>query len=192
MTNICRMPGPTPSTCMTRPSGCRFRSWPALRFRSPGTSPLTLPLGCKLSAALGLGYGGLDEYGFHAMEGLQCMVERRRGGETGVVSVQAVQGKGIQDALQEGRWSKELLDAAVATTPAPAGGRPKEISKNSTFFLLEYHDGLKAAVMETKLANQFAFAGQLKGEPKPEATWFELQDGKPYGHFAYLLRAMSR
>src|SRR5207249_1234862 len=55
-------------------------------WRSPA---LTLPKGCKLTAALATGYGGLESYGFHALETLQCMVERRKGGETGVESVQA-------------------------------------------------------------------------------------------------------
>lgn len=158
-------------------------------WRSPG---LTLPMRCELTGALALGYGGLESYGFHALETLQCMVERRRGGETGVASVQAVTGEGIAAALKERRWSRELLDAAAATTPMPPRGRPKELAKNATFFLIEYRDGLRAAVaMGTGLAVQFAFAGQMKGEARPAATWFRLQEGRPYGHFAHLLRAIE-
>ena len=37
-----------------------------------------------------VGVGGSDPMDFHALEGLQCMVERRRGGETGVKAVQMV------------------------------------------------------------------------------------------------------
>src|SRR4029079_19601222 len=60
------------------------------------------------------------------------------------------------------------------------------------FFLIEYRDGLQAAVaMNTGLAAQFAFAGQIKGEAHPKATWLRLQDGPPYGHFAHLLRAIE-
>src|SRR5262249_26588106 len=47
---------------------------------------LELPLGVDLDQALALGYGDIDAYGFHALETLQCMVERREGGETGVSS----------------------------------------------------------------------------------------------------------
>src|SRR5688572_15194081 len=54
------------------------------------TPALSLPLGCVLTESLVLGYSGLESYGFHALEALQCMVERRQGGETGVASVQAV------------------------------------------------------------------------------------------------------
>jgi hypothetical protein len=41
------------------------------------------------------------------------------------------------------------------------------------------------------LASQFAFAGDIKGQARPTATWFRLQDGRPYGHFAHLLRAIE-
>jgi hypothetical protein len=153
---------------------------------------LELPQGCTLTGALGLGYGGLESYGFHALEGLQCMVERRRGGETGVASVQAVRGDAIDAALRERRWSRELLDAAVATTPVPRGGRPTALHQNAVFFLIEYRDGLKAAVaMGTGLAPQFAFAGQVEGEARPAATCFRLQDAAPFGHFEHLLRAID-
>ncbi len=153
---------------------------------------LNLPARCDLTAALALGYGGMESYGFHALETLQCMVERRRGGETGVASVQAVTGDAIGAALKDRRWSRELLDAAAATTPMPPKGRPKEFRKNAVFFLIEYRDGLKAAVaMGTGLANEFAFAGQVKGEARPAATWFRLQNGRPFGHFGHLLRAIE-
>lgn len=154
--------------------------------------PLTLPRGCQLTEALALGYSGLESYGFHALEALQCMVERRRGGETGVATVQAVRGDEIGRAEKAGRWSRESLDAAVATTPAPPKGRPKEIAKNAVFYLIEYRDGLKAAVaMNTGFANQFAFAGKIRGEARPQATCMRLQDGRPYGHFGHLLRAIE-
>ncbi len=119
------------------------------------------------------------------------MVERRQGGETGVSAVQAVRGEDIDKARKDGRWSQELLEAAVATTPVPPKGRPKQLGKNTIFYLLEYRDGLKAAVAMNAGANHFAFAGRLRNEAKPQATWFHLQDGKPYGHFAYLLRAIE-
>src|SRR2546421_7271118 len=49
--------------------------------------PLQLPRNCDLIEAVQVGYGPLEAYGFHAFEALQSMVERRRGGETGVKSV---------------------------------------------------------------------------------------------------------
>ncbi len=39
--------------------------------------------------------------------------------------------------------------------------------------------------------SEFAFATKVKGEPKPRATWFALQEGKPYLHFEHLLKAIE-
>ncbi len=42
--------------------------------------PLKLPMECEIVEAVQIGYGPLEAYGFHALESLQCMVERRNGG----------------------------------------------------------------------------------------------------------------
>jgi len=49
---------------------------------------IDLPLGCEIESALMVGGGGSDAMDFHDLEGLQGMVERRRGGESGVKAVQ--------------------------------------------------------------------------------------------------------
>jgi len=48
-----------------------------------------LPRDCEIEAAVTIGYGGFEDYGFHALEAHQCLLERRRGGETGVAAVRA-------------------------------------------------------------------------------------------------------
>ena len=52
-----------------------------------------VPWGPTVSEAVCVGYGGMDSYDFHGLETLQCMVERRKGGETGVVAVSALRGE---------------------------------------------------------------------------------------------------
>ena len=42
-----------------------------------------------------VGVGGSDPMDFHALEAMQSMVERRRGGETGVRSVQLIEGDAV-------------------------------------------------------------------------------------------------
>ncbi len=39
--------------------------------------------------------GGLDVYGFHVIELLQCMVERKQNGRTGIVAVHSLEGKEV-------------------------------------------------------------------------------------------------
>ena len=154
---------------------------------------IALPMGCEIEAAISVGYGGLEPYGFHAIEGLQCMIERRKGGESGVSSVQAVRGEAAWKAERESRWSKELLEAAVAAMPnTPEGKLEDNLRPDSPFYLFEHRDGLKSAVaMADGVARQFGFAARLKGQAEPIAVWFELEYEKPYGHFAYLLQAID-
>ena len=53
-----------------------------------------MPLGAKVEEMLCIAIGGVDSYDFHALEAIQCMAERRDGGETGVAAVQALRGDG--------------------------------------------------------------------------------------------------
>lgn len=155
--------------------------------------PLEFPRGCEINDALAIGYGSLEAYGFHAIEMLQCMVERRRGGETGVKRIEVVKGEAIWEAGRKGRWSRKLFDAALATAPVYRKGELEKLLKeNAAFYLIEYRDGLHATVaMAVGAASAFSFAADLKGQEQPAATLFALQEERPYGHFSYLLKAIE-
>jgi hypothetical protein len=168
-----------------------------LTWRRP---PLRLPRGCDLVEAVQVGYGPFEGYGFHALEGLQCMAERRQGGETGVRAVQCLQGEAMWQALDAGRWSKALLEAALERVPAHAPGdyrAPTAKTEDAGVFLIEYRDGFRAAVamlngwLYEGDGGAFTFAGQIRGEDKPRATHFYLQQPDPFGHFAYLVKAID-
>jgi len=162
-------------------------------WRNPSA---TIPIGSEITEAIALGYGGLESYGFHSLEGLQCLMERRKGGESGVKSVQSVTGDGIWQAEKEGRWSKSLFDALVEFSPTPYKGkqpRPKELAKDAVFYLIDYRDGTKATVaMGTGFSHEFACAVSMRGHEKPFAVNFMPQDGVPFGHFEHLLRAVEQ
>lgn len=157
-----------------------------------------LPEGTELVEALSVGYGGTEAYGFHALEGLQCMVERRKGGETGVRSVQYLGGDEVWNAAEKGVWSWELLLAALACSEEPTHkqlteAQVREKSVKPEAFLVEYRDGLRASmIMPHGLATDFLFAAKLKGKEKPAAVQFWLQDGKPFGHFARLSMTVEK
>ena len=53
------------------------------------------PQGKPVDQAIVIGFHMVEGYGFHALEVLQCNVERRRGGETGVRSVQCLTGNDV-------------------------------------------------------------------------------------------------
>ena len=159
-------------------------------WRSP---VLELDRSEEVEAAITVGWSGLEIYGIHALEAHQAMIERRRGGESGIVAVQALRGDAIYQAAAEQRWSVELLEAALGTLPGKLSASPEWTKqKEAALFLCEHRDGLKSAVAMTgAYAPQFAFAAQIKGKPKPIATWIRLQEGPPFGHFAHLLRAIE-
>lgn len=158
-------------------------------FRDPD---LTLPLGAEIEGAVGIGYSGLDVYGFHALECYQCLVERRRGGEQGVRSVQCLQGDAMWRAVDMGRVDQKLFDAALAAIPH------KEMSvirkdRGAALFLFEYIDGFPGALfMLSGSASRNGVAVKLKGEAKPVATSFEERKDPRHPHFAYLLKAIER
>jgi hypothetical protein len=155
--------------------------------------PLELPLGCEIEDALVVGYGPREGYGFHALEALQCMVERRGQGETGVAAVRVLQGEEILTARDRGDWSEELFESALKTMPERPAGDLNQLSRRAAFYQIEYRDGLRATVaMANGIARQIAFAARIRGTEEPLATWFELEDGKPYGHFGFLVRAIEQ
>ena len=144
-------------------------------------------LDTPISEALSIAYGGLDSYGFHGLEMLQCMVERRAGGETGVVAVQCLEGNAVWEASERKMWSGELAEAALGHIEPRGEGGLRENSDQAAVFLLEYADGFKAA---TLMAN--GFNGWLKGwgyaarvENRVESCEFYLP-GDPHPHFSFL------
>lgn len=157
-----------------------------LGWRSPW---LELELETPVEEALAIGFSGLDIYGFHTLETLQCMVERRRGGETGVAAVTCLEGEAVWQAARDGLWSRELAEAACAAiAEKPEGGTWEGMNAHCpepAVFLVEYRDGLRgAALMLNGYVRDLAFACRTQGEVR--ATEFYLQNGPPHGHFSYL------
>ena len=86
------------------------------------------PRDAVVDEALVAAHGPVEVAGFDALEALQCLVERRRGGETGVRAVTCLSGPEVWRAGDEGRWSWALLDAALERTSA-AEARVREIAR---------------------------------------------------------------
>ena len=148
-----------------------------------------VPLGCEIEEALMVGVGGSDPMDYHALEAMQCMVERRKGGETGVAAVQLIEGEEVWKAGKDGRWSLELLEAALSRSDTPCGltdedGRTQDMIRNGELYRLvenpaayfiEYNNGLQATLLMLNGAvRDYCFAAKLKGEPVPVSTQFFL------------------
>jgi hypothetical protein len=151
-------------------------------WRQPEYEPkLDTPIEDALVAA----YGPIEIYGFHALETLQVMMERRKGGETGVKSVTCLTGKDVWKAGDDGKWSWDLLEAALSRSETLAlgdvrrnvGSTPvgKMPSNPAIAFLVEYLDGTRGTVLLLNGHIQdFCFAAKVKGEPKPSSCLFQL------------------
>jgi hypothetical protein len=165
-----------------------------------------LPYGAEVEEALCLASGGVDSYDFHALETIQSVVERRKGGETGVVAVQGLRGEGVWKAMDAGKWSAggwdpQLFEACLCRTqtlaqPETFSDRhptPKQIRewvKDPVAYRVEYADGLKATMLLLNgLVGDFTFAARLKGETEPLSTLFYLP---PNPNVTYSAALMAR
>ncbi len=143
------------------------------------------PLDTPIESAIGIGYGGVESYGFHALETLQCMIERRQGGESGVVAVQFLEGDSVWQAAEDGQWSLDLAEAACAQIRNRPDSSIVEGCPNPALFLIEHRDGFHSAIlMLNGYVTDFAYAAKHGDEIY--ATEFYLQNGTPHAHFSYL------
>lgn len=149
---------------------------------------LELPLDCGIKEALVASRGELEIFGIHSLEALQCMVERRKGGETGIKAVACLEGDAVWKAGDDGLWSWDLLEAALSRSQSLNVGDVRdncrqyrspvtraELRKSPTAFLLEYRDGLKATVLVLNgHVDDTTFAARVGDEKKPSSTLFYL------------------
>ena len=155
--------------------------------------PLELPLGAPVERAVVVFYGGKEAYGFHALEALQCMVERRKGGETGIAAVRTLEGPEVWKWTDANPWSGKLQEAALARSETRKPGSTRENVKQPILFLLEYASGLAAAVyMLNGHTNNCTFAAQIAGAREPVTTEIWLQSARPYSHFSALVHYIEK
>jgi hypothetical protein len=147
------------------------------------TPSLEMPLNSKIEEAVCVGYGGVDSYDFHALETLQCMVERRKGGETGVKWLEAYRGVRFWQALKEGVWSRDLMNAALCRSHTLKPSRPgfnntfptdddmKRLVRNPVAYRYDHTDGTKSTMLLFGgLVEDFNFAASVAGQKKPFST----------------------
>jgi len=150
-----------------------------------------MPYGAEVQEILCVAMGGVDSYDFHALETIQCMAERRRGGETGVAALQALRGDAVWKAMaagswQAGGWDRGLFEACLCRSQTlaqpptyshryPTAQRMREWVKDPVAYRFEYVDGLKATMLLMNgLVGDFTFAARLKGQAEPLSTLFYL------------------
>lgn len=147
------------------------------------------PHGAAQKHAVAISYSGLDIYGFHVLESLQCLTERRRGGETGVRAVQCLEGQACWDFVEGNGWVKSLFERALTHSKTKKSGDPKTLVRKPAVFVVDYVDGLKAAAfLLTGLVEDFTAAVDVAGSAEPVSMLMHLQPGRPHHHFGCLVK----
>ena len=147
------------------------------------TPSIEMPLGAEIEEAVGVCYGGVDSYDYHGLETVQCMVERRKGGESGIKWLQAYKGEKFWQALNDGVWSRELMDAGLSRSHTLKQARPgfndafhtvdemKQLCKEPIAYVYEHTDGLQSTMLlMSGLVEDFNFAARIKGQADPLST----------------------
>jgi hypothetical protein len=167
---------------------------------------IDMSYGADVEEVMCIAFGGTDIYDFHALETIQCMAERRRGGETGVAAMHALRGAAVWKALsagswRDGGWDPELFAACLSRShtlaqPAtfsdryPTDSQIREWVKDPVAYRFEYADGLKATMLLMNgLVQDFTFAARLKGQAEPLSTLFQLP---PNPNVVYSAALMSK
>lgn len=167
---------------------------------------IDLPYGAEVEEILGVAMGGVDSYDFHALEMIQCIAERRRGGETGVTALQALRGPAVWKAVEAGSWAAggwdpRLFEACLCRSQTlaqpptfshrhPTIGQIREWVKDPVAYRFEYVDGLRATMLLLNgLVEDFTLATRLKGQAEPLSTLFYLP---PNPNVVYSAALMSK
>jgi hypothetical protein len=159
------------------------------------TPVLDIALGTSIDKAVVTGYGGLDAYGFHTLEALQCLVERRATSETGIAEVEWIEGEDVWRwyASDAGAWSKPLLAEALARHPKPTEGPVERVHPKTVLFRLKYRDGLDAAAfMLASGGSHWSVALQERGSGRMLSTMFgPAVRSRPLPHFDGLVYSIE-
>lgn len=158
---------------------------------------LELPANADVQSAVSIHGGGMEVYDFHAFEVAQSFLERRRGGEAGVSSVQLISGEEFVSFAKSKDWPSGLVAAAMQaeqqagmarqTRPIQSTGKPHpEVGDHA--LLIEHVDGFRSIVYKQgKSSDRWNFACSLKDQKAPQAT--AIING-PWGNFN-LFNALS-
>ena len=152
---------------------------------------LDMTWGAEVEEVLGVGIGGIDTYCIHSLEAMQSLAERRRGGETGVVEVQAFRGDTFWKAFDDGAWDPALFEACLCRSltlqPADESNRhtypkrdelPQLVHGDPVAYCIRYADGLRATMLLMEgLVQDITVAARLKGQRDPLSLLFYLGAG---------------
>ncbi len=169
-----------------------------------------LPWGTRVREALCLGYGNVDSYDFHGLESLQCLLERRSGGETGVMAVRAVRGNAVWEILAEQARSErralpQLVEACLCRSFTLASARPgyghvlpdlaqmRSLAPDPVMYQIQHVDGTKSTlILLSSLVKDFTVALRIENQAEPFSTQMYLPGLNPGQTLPNFFSALAR
>jgi hypothetical protein len=155
--------------------------------------------GRPLKEIVATSYGPFDAYGFHALEMVQCLAERRKQGdswgETGIQQARCLEGDAVWQAAKGGLFDRTLLDEALTRLrqrPLPAETVIDQAGGKPTLYMVDYRDGLRASILWASPINEWTVAWRYADDGSTQSTCFWTQEGRPYMHFTYLLKGAEQ
>jgi hypothetical protein len=132
---------------------------------------IDMPLDTPLQESVCVCYGGVDSYDIHGLETAQCMSERRKGGEVGVRSVQALRDDALWQTLAGDSYkdTRKLIVSALTrshnlpvetgypTAPIDWDWAVKTLAK-SIGYIVEHRDGFRTTLLLAPIRD-FNYAG---------------------------------
>ncbi len=129
-----------------------------------------VPHGADLKESVCVGYGGVDSYDFHGLETAQCMSERRKGGEVGIKSVQALKGAKVWERVaQQPTTAKLVVSALTRSQSAPIVNGfftdrigldwARQSFPDGYAYFIEHRDGFKTTLLMLPPIQDFTYAG---------------------------------
>jgi hypothetical protein len=129
-----------------------------------------VPPGTALTESVCVGYGNPDSYDFHGLETAQCMSERRRGGEVGIRSVQALRGDALWERLAGMPITRRLFLAALSRSqslPVEEGyladrltfAWARRVFPDGYGYFIAHRDGFRTTLCMLPVIQDFTYAG---------------------------------
>lgn len=170
-------------------------------YRDP---QVTLPWGAELQSSVAVGYSGLDIYGFHTLDVMQSMLERRAPRDTegnsangkpferGIRWVQSLPVRNLGNLIESGVIDPQVLDVALAASKTERQKILDAPPEDGAIFLIQYRDGFLApAIMLADKAQAISVAFQVRGGAV-SVTRMEERVEPRYPHFACLLKGIEQ
>ena len=149
-----------------------------VNYRAPETE---FPWGGRTRHGVVVAPGPIDSYGFHMLETVQCLIERREGGETGVEAVQCLEGEAIGQFLDTTPWARRLFEAARSRSESPLGDLRAD--ERAALFRVWHRDGVETAIFRLpEAAGDFCVAVDVEGRDEPVSTmmWRNRPDNRSF------------